>query len=246
MFYADMLKINPAKPSIRLYKPDDTRKLCSFILSGNKAGVLNINVKEDPNGSGYRFIAELRNNIGKLLGFEHYAQFDKTDYMTGLLINVIPEYRRNNYFLGEILRLTSIIQMLENNIKTFSIKSKDSAIYFHSKYKFQPSVISFYDRDKLLETITQDTSPKFKDITLKGKELTEKIKYTLSTEKQRTFTQEANTLFAEYINRAMTENNSHLHQFHWLMDMALEQKTVLKNKEFFNSLFDKHGIDYKI
>ncbi len=246
MFYADMLKINPAKPSIRLYKPDDTRKLCSFTISGNKAGELNINVKEDPYGSGYRFITELRNKIGKLLGFEHYAQFDKTDYMTGLLINVIPEYRRNNYFLGEILRLTSIIQMLENNIKTFSIKSKDSAIYFHSKYKFQPSVISFHDRDKLLETLTQETSPKFEDITSKGKELEKTIKMTNSLEKQRNLSQEANKLFSKYINRAIKEKDFDEHKFHWFMDMALTQENVLKNKDYFNSLFTKHGIDYKI
>lgn len=240
-----MPKINPVKPLIRLYKPDETRKLCSFEVPFNKAGQLSINVDEDPDNE-YSFIIKLRNKMGKLLGFERYTHFNNTDYMTGLLIHVIPEYRRKNYFFGEILRLASIIQMLENNIKTFSIKSKDTAIYFHAKYKFQPSVISFHDRNNLLNTITEDTSGDFKDLALKGKELAEKINSESSSMKQRILSKEANKLFSQYIDRAIAENNVDLHRFHWLMDMTLEQKNVLKNKDYFNNLFAKHNIDYKI
>ena len=111
-----MPKITPVKPFIRLYKPDETRKLCSFIVPENKAGELSINVKEDISGPDYKFLTELKNKSGQILGFENYSHFNNTDYMTGLLINVTPKYRRKNYFFGEILRLASIIQMLENNI----------------------------------------------------------------------------------------------------------------------------------
>ena len=241
-----MIKINSFKPLIRFLKPDDPRKLCSFDVPFNKAGQLNINVHEDLHNEDYGFVTELRNKTGKLLGFEHYTHFNNTNYMTGLLINVIPEYRRKNYYLGEILRLTSIIQMLENNIKTFSIVSKDSAIYFHSKYKFQPSVISFHDRNKLLDTITEDTTPNFQDLALKGKELADKIKAEKSSLKQRILSMEANELFTQYINRTLSEKNIDAHRFHWSMSMTLEQKDILKNKDYFNGLFAKHNIDYKI
>ncbi len=241
-----MIKVNTVKPSIKLYRPDETRKLCSLIVPHNKAGELNVNVKEDSYGNGYRFLIELRNKLGKLLGFEQYTHFENTDYMTGLLINVIPEYRRKNYFFGEILRLASIIQMLENNIKTFSVTSKDTAIYFHAKYKFKPSVTSFQDRNNLLDTVTKDTAPCFKDIALKGKALKDKISSESSAAKQRDFSLEANKLFTQYISRALEEKNTDAHQFNWVMDMTLEQKKVFENKDYFNSLFAKHGIDYKI
>ena len=241
-----MIKVNSVKPSIKLYSPDEPRNLCSLIVPHNKAGELNVNVKEDSYGNGYRFIIELKNKFGKLLGFEQYTHFENTDYMTGLLINVIPEYRRKNYFFGEILRLASIIQMLENNIKTFSIKSKDTAIYFHAKYKFKPSVTSFQDRNKLLDTVAKDTAPAFKDIALKAKALADKISSQPSAAKQRNFSVEANKLFTQYINRSLKEKNINNHKFNWVMDMTLEQKNILENKDYFNSLFAKHGIDYEI
>lgn len=241
-----MIKVNTVKPSIKLYRPDETRKLCSLIIPENKAGELNINVKEDISGSDYKFITELKNKFNKLLGYEYFGYFNKNDYMTGLYMYVNPEYRQKQYFFGEILRLTSIIQMLENKIKTFSIVSKDSAIYFHAKYKFQPSVTSFSNRNKLLSTIVKDKAPGFEDLSLKGKELAERIKNNPSPEKQRLYCSEANQFFNQYINRALLEKDINSHKFNWVMDMTLTHENVMKNKEFYNRLFEKHGIDYKV
>ena len=74
-----MLKINPVKPTIKLYRNDETRKLCSFVLPENKAGELNINVKEDKSGKDYLFITELRNRLNKLLGFEHFSHHNNSE-----------------------------------------------------------------------------------------------------------------------------------------------------------------------
>ncbi len=241
-----MLKINPVKPTIKLYRNNETRKLCSFVVPENKAGELNVNVKEDIENGGHLFITELRNRLNKLLGFEHLSHYNNNDNMTGLYIYVDPEYRQKHYFFGEILRLASIIQMLENKIKTFSIVSKDSAIYFHSKYKFQPSVTSFSNRDKLLSTLVNDKAPDFKDLSLKGKELTEQIKNNPSPDKQRMYCNDANQLFSQYINRALSNHDIKSHKFDWVMDMKLTRENVFANKEFYNELFKKHGIDYKI
>lgn len=241
-----MMKIDNVKPSIKLYRLDETRKLCSLIIPKNNAGELNVNVKEDISGSGYRFIIELRNKLNKLLSYEHFSHFNNNDNMTGLYIHVNPEYRQKHYFFGEILRLTSIIQMLENNIKNFSLTSKESAIYFHSKYKFQPSVTSFSNRDKLLSTLVNDKAPDFRDLSLKGKVLAEQIKNNPSPDKQRMYCNEANQLFSQYINRALSNRDINSHKFDWLMDMKLTRENVFANKEFYNKLFEKHGIDYKI
>ncbi len=241
-----MPKITPVKPFIRLYKPDETRKLCSFIVPENKAGELSINVKEDISGPDYKFLTELKNKSGQILGFENYSHFNNTDYMTGLLINVTPKYRRKNYFFGEILRLASIIQMLENNINIFFIKSKDTAIYFHAKYKFEPSIKSFSERDKLLETVVNDTSPDFKALSLKGVNLIQKINKCTSFKEQRHLCEETNKLLTEYINLVLSEQKQKDHKFNWPMDMVLKKDTILKNKNYFNNLFVKHNINYKI
>ena len=241
-----MNKVELFKPVIRLYKPDETRKLCSFKVPQNKAGELFVDIKPESPLNNFRFIIELKNRLGKLLGYEIYSHFEGSDKMTGLYINVLDEYRQRHYFLGEILRLASIIQMLENKIKTFSIKSKETAIYFHSKYKFQPSVTAFHDRDKLLKTIADDKSPDFKDLSQRAKIFTEQIKNILSGEKQRSMCRPANELIKEYITRALSEKNIKQHQFGWTMDMTLTEETIKGNKDFFNALFAKHGIDYKI
>ena len=241
-----MNKINLIKPVLRLYKPDETRKLCSFQVLENKTGMLFVDVKKDSVMNDHRFIIELKNKSGKLLGYEQYSHFNNNDNMVGLYINIKPEYRQKHYFLGEIIRLTRIIQMLENKVKAFSISSKDSAIYFHSKYKFEPSVTSFKDRDRLLKDVREDRNPAFKDLAQKANEMTIKIQNTLSAEKQRFLCKKANELFSKYIKRAMSQNSIKQHKFNWTMDMTLTYRNVKENKEYFNALFEKHGIDYKI
>ena len=240
-----MNKINLVKPVLRLYRPDESEKLCSFCVPKNKAGEIFVNVKPGSFSNSYRFIIELRNKLGKLLGHECYSHFNNTDSMTGLYIEVLPEYRQKNYFFGEILRLASIIQMMENKVRTFSIKSKDTAIYFHSKYKFEPSVTSFKDRDELLKTLAEDTSDDFQGLAVQAKDLIGQINSPSSAEAQRTMCKQANELLKRYIKKA-TAKQDIKHKFNWSMDMTLKDKTIMENKDYFNALFVKHGIDYKI
>ncbi len=235
--------IKPLKP---IFVPYKGRKLCSLTIPENKAGELQINVKEPDDKYGNGFITELKNKYNKLLGFEHYSHEFSSDKITGLYIDVEPEYRRKNYRFGEILRLVSIMEMLENKINKFVICAKDNAIYFHAKYKFEPAVTSFSTRDKLLETVINDNSKKFSDLSGEAAQLKEKISSALSAEEQRNLCSETNLLLSRYIRRAELENNINKHQFNWPMDMVLTSEQIYKNKNYFNRLFKKHGIDYSI
>ena len=241
-----MNKVELFKPVIRLYKPDETRKLCSFKVPQNKAGELFVDIKPESPLNNFRFIIELKNRLGKLLGYEIYSHFEGSDKMTGLYINVLDEYRQRHYFFGEILRLASIIQMLENKIKTFSIKSKETAIYFHSKYKFEPSITSFDERDRLLKNVADDTDPNFKDLALQAKELIERIKTPLQDDEKRRMCVNASAVLKEYISRALADSSTKQHKLKWPVDMKLTDKIVRENKDYLDSLFIKHGIDYKI
>ena len=105
--------------------------------------------------------------------------------MTGQYIEVLPEYRQHNYFFGELLRLASIIELLENKLKQIEIYSKNTAVYFHSKYKFKPAIKNFNERDKVLESIIENEMNGYEDLRLRAKVLQNLIKDTDIPENQR-------------------------------------------------------------
>lgn len=241
-----MISLTPIKPIITSVNPEDSRKLCSFIVPQNKIGELHIDMKPSQSGYGYTFITELRNRFRKLLGYEEFAFFEGAKDISGLYIKVDDEYQRRGYNLGEILRLSSIIGILENKVKNFNIVSKDTAIYFHSKYKFQPNVATFYERNNLLETVANNKSAGFEEFTERAKKLLDEISLSGNAEEQRKHTQETNKLLSEYITKVLNNKEQKQHKFNFAMGMTLTDENILKNKEFFNELFKKHGIDYNI
>lgn len=256
--------INPIKsfkPIISDYKAHDTRKLCSFIVPESKVGQLNFNIKEDPDAEGYKFLAELQNKAGDVLGHEHFAMFEGSDHITGLYISTKQELRKKGTGIGEILRLGSIIEMLENGIKNLDIVSKDSAIFFHSKYKFEPAVTTFDERNRLLKCVKDDIA--FEDLAKEAKNLLEKIANTHSWKEQRALCTDANKLLSAYTKQVLAEKNKAIvtnpnsahkkasevlqkHSMNWTMQMTLTDEKIHENNEFFNNLFQKHGIDYTI
>lgn len=122
--------INPArfikntKPIITNVAQGDTRKLCSFVVPENKFGKLYLDVKMPKAGYGHNFITELRNRFDKLLGYEEFAYFEGSPNMSGLFIRVNDEYKQKGFNFGEILRLSSIIEIMENKVKNFEIISR--------------------------------------------------------------------------------------------------------------------------
>lgn len=241
----DLLK--PLKSAVRFNTTSDGVKLVSFKIPENKAGELNLQIRKENEDYSYRYYIELKNKFNKLLGYEHYSYFKDSENITGLYIKVEPEYRQRNYYFGEIIRLASIIEMLENKVKNFIITSKETAINFHSKYKFRPAVTSFDSRDKLLQNIAADKGREFYDLSQKALELIEKIKnHKLYGLHIRDLNDEINNLFYNYIQRAQTVKNPQQHQLKWVLDMKLTEEEIRKNKDFFNNLFNKHGIDYRI
>ncbi len=243
------MNINKFSPVlIKKIDPKDARKLCSLSVNNNKAGALNVQIREDDYGNGYRFITELKNKCDKLLGKEVFTLIDKVPECTGLNIIVEPEYRNRHYYFGEILRLTSIIEMLENKIKTFEIYSKDSAIFFHSKFKFEPAIKTYNDRDYALNTVINNKSGKYVDFRRRALALLNATQRRPNDKNyQRELCKKTNILLKEYIQRILRKHGEYKHHpFNNGMRMVLTDKNILKNKEFFNELFRKHGIDYQI
>ena len=51
---------------------------------------------------------------------------------------------------------------------------------------------------------------------------------------------------AGYTQKVMAEKSQDKHQFNYTLGMTLTDENILNNSEFFNNLFEKHGIDYKV
>ena len=190
---------------------------------------------------------EIKNKFNKRLGYE-ILSFDKeTKKGLGATLKVEKEYRQTNNRFGEILRLSSIMGILENGISEFEIHSKPTAIYFHSKYKFEPAIIQFEERDNALLAIIANSKEGYESFKEEAETLLEETYRNKIDEKQRALCKETNSLIKKYIQKALeTKDEYKKHPFQHGIRMILTREKIIQNKDFFNSLFAKHGIDYKI
>lgn len=233
------------KPILKTVTPTDSRIVSTLRTKNEIFGELVVDTRIHEDGYN-RLISEIKNRMGKSLGHEIFSIDNEQRTMFGFMIETLPEYRQKGYGFGELMRLSSIITMLENHIKQLDIVSKDTAIYFHSKYKFAPSNTQFDTRNKILESIIKNNKNPLDEISKRALEFIERLKHTPSAEEQRAITRETNTLTKSYIEKVMSQNTQKEHPFDCTMDMRLTSQNIIKNKDFFNELFKKHGIDYEI
>lgn len=187
------------------------------------------------------------NSNGQKLGYEEFI-ITTPDEIEGLYILTKNEFKNKGGRIGELLRLTSIIEFLENKKSKFSLYSKETAIMFHSKYKFEPNIFQFTQRDKMLDTILKNKECKDEKIIEQATQIINKLRQkNVSNEQQRELCRETSILAKDYINY-LTKNvkDPKSCQFEYGIDMVLTKEKVLENKDFFNELFKKHGIDYTI
>lgn len=189
---------------------------------------------------------ELKNQFGKTMGFE-LLTFNKEEKKgTGAVIEVEKEYRQKGFKFGEILRLSSIIEILENQIDEFEIHSKPSAIFFHSKYKFEPAINRFDERDSALLSIIENSKEGFEEIKEEAEGLLEVSYRKKDPETQRQLCKDTNALLKKYIEKIQKTEYYKNFPFKCGMRMILTRNEILKNREFFNSLFINHRINYRI
>jgi hypothetical protein len=190
----------------------------------------------------------LKNRLGKTLGSEDFNMDENTGKAIGTMILVNPEYRQKNFRFGEILRLSSIMMMLENKIKEFEIFSKNTAVFFHNKYKFEPAIMAFSERNLALKMILENCKNKveYEDIYKEADKLLKRCAIETEAPSQRNLCKETNDLLKIYMKRIIKKNDYKKHPFSNGMRMILTDKNIQENKDFFNDLFKKHEIDYKI
>lgn len=234
------------KPIINSFEDTSARKVCSLNIETPMLKNLKATVKNCDCG-GHQFITEIKNAYDKVLGFESFSMHENDPSILGLYIQVEPEYR-NRHHLGEILRLISIIELIENKARHLKIFSKNSAVYFHAKYKFMPDITQFKERDSVLKDIVANKTPFTKTEAIQASKILDDASITNSSETQRELCKQANDVINRYIKKvfSMGDKEYKKHPFSFGMNMMLTKKEILGNKDFFNELFAKHNIDYKI
>ena len=231
----------------RNFAENDERKVFQpFGIKNSVIGDLSIELKSHECGYD-RWVISLKNLLGKLLGYEVLRMNPESKEITGYLMNVSEEYRQKGFRFGEMLRLFSVIEMNENKSPRLDIVSRPDAVYFHSKYKFEPSNICFSDRDMMLKTVSEDSS--FSELAKEAKKIIFAAENKTDKQLQRDLCIKTNALVQRYINQALLEDheNAYLrHPFKFGFSMSLSFENLLKNKDFFNNCFKKYGIDYGI
>lgn len=219
---------------------------CHFIIPNKSLGKLSVNTNTKDYSIANLF-TEIKNKHNKIIGSETMCIDTFQNSMTGLYIEVNRMFQKSEYRFGELLRLVSIIEMMENNLSKFKLFSKSTAINFHLKYKFLPNITRFDHRDLFLKNLLEYNNPNFNDIIPKAKSIIERISKAQSPQEQRELAQETTTLSREFVKRMLQENDKNFpHPFTKGIDMELTREEILKNKDFFNQLFANHNIDYKI
>ena len=240
----NMTKLTP--PQITPFWLNENRKLCDIVSQNKKLGELTLNTSRYEDIS-ERYITKVKDKNNKVLGYEIFSFDDFNNNLFGYSIRVNPDLRQKNLKLGELLRLSSIIELFENKMQKLKIYSKDTAIYFHAKYKFQPDIDSFKDRDEALKSILENPKKGFETLIQSAQVLLEKIKQHKEPEFQRNAIKEANQITNNYIKKILNSKEGYKdYPFNYGMGMELTKENIIENKDFYNKLFIQHGIDYKI
>ena len=176
----------------------------------------------------------------KLGHYEYMINKSNATIKYGYIEAHLPQ-RRNG--LGEVLRLSSLIEFKENGIKTLEVEAYPNAIPFHLKCRLKPNLTTSYLTLKILNNIKNN--PKVQPYYLQvAEKLVKKI------EKENSETLNKDTM--KFVNKFI-ESYTKQHLHNWqdtkirpFLPMVLTESRLKQFAGFYNNLFKKHEINYKI
>ena len=235
------MSVQPVMQNVSI---NDGRKRCSFSVENERVGRVDVNVREY-NLEQDRFRTEVFDSNKQLLGYDVF-DMPKADSMFEYEIKVFPPYRGNG--LGELMRLTSVAQMVENNVDEMNLFSKPTAIYFHAKHGFEPNIKSFDQRRSSLEAVVANKMVEGDVFVPKAEKILKAVESPLSLtfEENQKYTMQTNELVKDFIKKVLATGAQNDAKFSFGFNMKLMRDTIFERAEFFNQLFEKRGIKFKI
>lgn len=171
-------------------------------------------------------------------GRHEYKLWLQNREFSGEYIEVYPPFR--NQRLGELLKLASIIEMKANNLDKITLYSLPEAIKFHAKFGFTPNIKSSDPISLILKEITEKNQ--FSDLSEQSLQMLKGLSgkfHLISGDEMKNI----NNFFSVYIKRCISENTP---VFNKKIAMILTEKSINKNADYYNNLFEKHEINFKV
>lgn len=206
------------------------------------------NVEKDcfvkANTDSARYYIDVVNDSGRLLGTSTSNNLkDKSVLYNNTIQNLHKDW--NFQGIGSTMRLSQIIVLLENpKFNKISLFSMGNAVYFHSKFKFKPAITDYSElTGKLEDILVHSNDARFSQNIQEAKQFLELNKF-----EKKYKLKEGNAILDRYLQKVVA-NNLHKNpkfRIYSGFDMELSKKNILANKDFYNSLFNKYGIDYQI
>ena len=230
-----------------LSKPIWQDNLCSLLIKHKCLGNISAKIHK-LDGKNSNYVTLITDTAGNCIGFNSFSINTDSKFLEGFDMNTYYKYRNKNYGIGRLMRLISIMLMLKNKLNSIKIYSKHTAVYFHAKHKFEPAITRFEDRDWVLQSIAEDSSPEMETFSQKAKNYIKNLTKLRRVDMLQSTLQFTSSLADEYIKAVLNLGNNQYkeHPFKYGFDMLLTKNKILKNKDFFDNLFKQTGIDYKI
>ena len=114
---------------------------------------------------------------------------------------------------------------------------------------FEPAITNFTERDLALQSVIKNSEGKedFKEFGEEAIELLKKANTNKDAQNQRNLCVQTNILVKKYITKVLEKKDEYKkHPFLTGITMKLTDNNIFTSRNFFNNLFNKHGIDYQI
>ena len=183
------------------------------------------------------FITDKDNNK---LGYHEY--YISNGLLDGDYMEVYHRYQGKG--LGELLRLASIMMFKENNLNTMTLTSMNSALPFHIKYKLKPDMEAHTDTSEDILKMILINKVTSKDFKNKASGLLDNVWLMHTARAGDKYLEDLSDFITQYViqNRKRWDDAN----FRLNVPLLLDSKTIKHNADFYNKLFKKHDIDYKI
>lgn len=183
-------------------------------------------------------------NDGKMHEYGHCLfDYNKENLFHLSTINNFSEGLKG---VGTTLHLTQIIAMLENGVEKTKLYSLGSAINFHAKLGYKSDIQSVSDVEAFL--IDEIAMKHYNDGIFSHviSDLEKWFANSFMSDAKRI--SDGNQVIDEFV-RTINDNKLKYYVDYNILTgikMSLKREDVINNKEFYNNLFNKYGIDYQI
>ncbi len=175
----------------------------------------------------------------------------ENNILDGIEMDTWDKFQGNG--IGEIMRLVSVIETAENNLKGISAISLSRAVPFHFKYFFRPDFsnsinsAAISQQGNIEKILTQIANNEHSESCTKEKaQILNKFMQNSGLNPE--FVQKFDEFLTGYIkeNLHRWDKTGFFPENKLTVPMSLKSETIRQNAGFFNELFKKHGIDYTI